>query len=357
MDDKEPSAPKEPPSFYLNFTKLFETKPKKVALFTHACPDPDAIGSMMGLEWLLSKKYGIESVGFYSGSLSHPQNVAMVNLLDPVLRPVSEYEPKEYDMRIVVDTVPVNAGLGDHTVNFELVIDHHKEIPNGGFNGTFINLKAGSCCGTIYQLIKQSGLRFEDDNDIDSKVATALMVGISTDTEALMSDDATEYEFLAWSELFEHRSTNILKKIVHFERPKFWIDHKAEAVKNTVISEGLGVVGLGMIPGKHRDIVADMASEMVTWEDVNTAVVFAVVDGDRIEGSVRSRTASIMVPQLCKELASKHGAGGGKLGKGAYRYSLGGAGIDEEDDEITKEKTWELLNEKETKRIIRITKK
>jgi len=178
----------------------------KAAIFTHRCPDPDAIGSMMGMQWLLEKSYGIESDLFYSGEVSHPQNVAMVNLLDPNLRRVDEYaqihKESPYSIHILCDTVPVNAGLCDE-VTFDIVVDHHRENPSASFQGLWINLKAGSCSATVYDLIEKTGLKFDPDNDIDSKLATALMVGISTDTENLMADDATEYEFKAWSGLFE----------------------------------------------------------------------------------------------------------------------------------------------------------
>lgn len=362
MTDEEgdSSSVEEQPMYLTNFLKLFdgEARPKHVAIFTHACPDPDAIASIMAMEWLINKiAPQCEVTAFYDGVISHPQNVAMVNLLDPNLRPVVDYDPLNFDFKIVVDTVPVNAGVAKNKVDFDLVIDHHKEIPNGGFNGVFINVKAGSCCATIYHLIKKLKLKFHDDNDLDSKVATAIMVGISTDTENLMSEDCTNYEFEAWSDLFELRDGAALKKIVNFERPKFWIEAKASAVADAVVTDGLGIVGLGNIPGRHRDMIADMADNMVSWEDVNTAVAFAIVDGDRIEGCVRSRNASVMVPQLCKELAGKHGLGGGKLGKGAYRYSLGGTAFDDEDDEETRNETWKLLNTKENKRILRVVRK
>lgn len=360
MSDSEKDEPsKLEPSYFSSLLKLLdEKKPKRIAIFTHACPDPDAIGSIMAFDWAMTKlNPQIECVGFFDGCISHPQNIAMVNLLDPNVRPVSEFKKSDFDFFVLVDTVPVNAGTGGNDVNFDLVLDHHKEIPNGGFNGLFINLKAGSCCGTVYHLISKFGLNFEDDNDHDSKVATAVMVGISTDTESLMSDDATNYEFNAWSDLFEYRNPQILKKIVNFGRPKYWIEHKANAVKNATVIEGVCIVGVGSIPAKHRDMIADLADEMVTWEDVNTAVAFAIVDGDRIEGSVRSRNASVMVPVLCKELAAKYGNGGGKLNKGAYRYSLGGSSIEDEDDEEIKEKTWDLLNDKEHRRILKILKK
>ncbi len=353
--------PHKGPAYYLALkAELENLTGKRVAIFSHALPDPDAVGSMMGMSWLLNK-LGVESDCFFVGPISHPQNVAMINLLDTGLKTIEEFDPQEYDFNILLDTVPSHAGVGNLDVEFDLVIDHHKEVCNGDFNGIFINLKAGSCCATIWDMIEKFGLKLHsgtEDNDEDSRVATAMMIGIATDTENMMSDDATEYEFRAWKNLFEFRNPIILKQIVNFERPKFWTDLKAESIMKAKVSEGVAVVGMGILPAKHRDVIADMSDEMVKWEAVHTAIAFAIVDGNRIEGSIRSSNASISVPQLCKDLVvRKKGSGGGKLGKGAYRYDLGGGGLDEDDDEDTKADTWELFNKKETKRIIRIMEK
>lgn len=355
MDEAEVAVCKKTPNYVAKLKKLLETKTKckKAAIFSHHCPDPDAIGSMMGLEWLLSK-YEIESVLFFSGKISHPQNNAMVNLLDPNLKPISEYNPDDFDFHCLVDTVPSHAGIGNNKIDFDLVVDHHKEMLNGNFAGLFINLKAGSACGTIFDMLTNLGHAFEDDNDHDARVATALMVGIATDTDTQMSEDSTEYEFQAWSKLFNFK-VPALKQIVNYRRPKTWVKTEALAVSSAAVHEGVGVVGLGMLTEDNRDMISDMADAMATWEDVNTAIVFAVIDGRRVEGSVRSNNASIPVPDLCKQLGgTKFGGGGGKLGKGAYQYDLAGGGIDEDDDEADKEKTWQLLNEKERKRIFRL---
>lgn len=339
------------------FFKLIEERlPKRVAIFSHPFPDPDAIGSMMGVEWLLNKM-GIECECFYDGKISHPQNSAMVNLLEPNLKTIDEYNSTEYDFVVLVDTVPSYAGISDKNVNFDLVIDHHKEVPNGGFKGLFLNFKAGSCSGTVYNLIKRSDFNFEEDNDLDSRVATALMVGITTDTENLMSDDTTNYEFEGWSDLFQFRDAGSLKNIIHYQKPRVWTDIKAEAVNRVEIIDGVGVVGLGIISERHRDMISDMSSEMVTWEDIKTAIAFAIIDGCRIEGSVRSTNASINVSDLCKRLGGKHGSGGGKLGKGAYHYDLAGGSCEEDDDEEIKKQIWDTFDKKETKRIFRVLKK
>ena len=343
-------------SYTTKLKKLLDTtKPKKVAIFTHCNPDPDAIGSMMGLQWMFNK-FEIESDLFYLGEFAHPQNQAMVNLLDPGLLRTNHYDSGLYDFRALLDTVPSHAGYEGH-LDFDLVIDHHKEPVEADFKGLFINIKAGSACGTVCGLISKLGLEFEPDVEVDSRVATALMVGIATDTDNLMSIDSTDHEFSAWSKLFQYRNISALTKIINWERPKLWVDIEAEAAKSSQIVEGVAVVGLGIIPKKHRDIIADMASQMIQWENVSTAVAFAVVDGDRIEGSVRSKNASINVSLTCKELGQERsGSGGGKLGKGAYSYDLAGASVSDDDDDETKQKTWDLFNDKERKRILRIIK-
>lgn len=340
-------------SIYNKFKKIIEGK-KSAAVFAHAGPDPDAIGSMMGVQWLLLKN-GIECDTFFKGSVSHPQNKAVNNLLDPGMLPSDEFDGEKYDIVVLVDTVPANAGTSKE-VTWDIVIDHHQETVNGNFNGLFINLKAGSCAATVYKLIEESGFNFEDDNDYDMRVATAMLVGIITDTEFQMSDDTTLYEFDAYQKLFPYRDATKLKKIINYERPRLWIDLEADAVKRVQIEDTIGVVGLGVISGKHRDVIADLAQQMVTWEDVNTSVVFALVDGSRIEGSVRSISASMSVPTVCKDLGGEHGAGGGKLGKGAYRYDLAGGGLEEEDDEETIQEFWSMMDHKETKRIFRKVK-
>lgn len=324
---------------------------KRVAIFTHPFPDPDAIGSMMGVKWIFGK-YGIQSDLYYTGAISHPQNRSMVNLLDPDLNLIDIYNNSDNIVKVLVDAVPNNAGVSN-CLDFDLVIDHHKEFPSN-FNGLFINLKAGSACATVYNILEKLELKFDEDNQFDTKVATAMMVGITTDTENLMSDDCSDYEFDAWSKLFPFRDSVLLKQIVNFERPKFWIDSKAVACSKASVEESVGVVGMGIIPAKHRDMVADMADEMVTWEDINTAVVFALVEGNRIEGCVRTKASTVSVPSLCQDLGGRYGKGGGKLGKGAYRYDLAGASVDEDEDEEIKQQSWELFEKKEIKRVFKI---
>lgn len=331
----------------------------KIAIFTHPSPDPDAIGSFMGLSWMFKKiNENVEIDCFYDGIISHPQNQRLVNLLDPELKLLSEYVYGSYDITISVDTIPNHVSSPDN-IFFDLVIDHHKEQPDNKFKGFYLNLKTGSACSIIYNLIKQGNFSFEEDNDIDSKVATALLVGIVTDTEYQTSDDTTALDHKAYAELFEFRNSIALKQITKYKQPREWVEARANVAQKAHdrIKDGVLVHGIGIIKSNNRDLIAVVADEMLSWENVETAVVFAIVDGSRVEGSIRSTNAALAVPSICKELGGIQGHGGGKLGKGAYSFSLGSLSLDGENEDSSRDKLWDFLNDRETKRIFRILKK
>ena len=366
--DDQPPPKKSQDNAYVKVQKILSDRIKhaienkglaKIAVFTHPSPDPDAIGSQMAFTWLLKKLFdNVEVDCFYDGCLSHPQNQRLCNLLDPELKLCQDCISSEYDINVCVDTIP-NHACCPEKISFDLVIDHHKDAPNGAFKGAYLNLKAGSCCATIYQLMKFFGLQFEEDNDNDSKVATALLVGIITDTEYQTSDDTTDFEHTAYRELFDYRNSSALKQITRYKQPREWVQARACVAQSAHdrIKDGVLIHGVGFITGNNRDLIAVVADEMLSWENVETSVAFAVVDGHRIEGSVRSSNAALAVPGLCKELGGQFGNGGGKLGKGAYHYDLGTFANDTDIDESIKEKMWYFLNEREVKRLLKIIKK
>jgi nanoRNase/pAp phosphatase (c-di-AMP/oligoRNAs hydrolase) len=338
---------------YSDFLELIEkyNENSVIGIFTHPGPDPDAISSMMALAWLIRKVTGHDTKLFYIGEISHPQNNSMVNLLSPDIKKFNNSD--SCDLAILVDTIPNHSGT---TIDFNVVIDHHREIPDD-FEGVLIHRKCGSCAAIVYDMICEilGENCFDKEVDADSKVATALIAGIMTDTHFLLSDDSTELDRQAFNGLFEHRNASFLNEIVFFKRRKFWIDKKSVACSEAEIDdEGCSIVGLGLIPEKERDLIPDMADDMVSWANVVTSIAFGVVGGDRIEGSVRSTNSSLNVSEFCKKLGGIHGTGGGKLGKGAYQLPLAGFSIDPDEDEQDALEAWEAIKKREIKRIARI---
>lgn len=350
------------PSDFERFDKCLRNKivpNKKVAIFTHATPDPDAMGAMRGMQFLLMKVYGLEADCFYDGEVSHPQNRTTVKLLDINLMKVDTYNPQEYFFNILVDTVPANAGLGGKQVAFDVCVDHHKEVPNGNFAGLAIHHHTGSVCGIVYDMLKQAEVEFDDESEECVRIATSLLVGVITDTDNCMSSDTTYRDFKAQQELFQFRDADALRKIVRFNRPMSWIKHMGTAIHDVKIDTDAGVaaVGIGLLDEEQRDVIADIASGMLTWGNVQTAIVFAWVGGDRIEGSVRTNDDTVEVQALCSKLAGRHGSGGGKRAAGGYRKSLGCLQLEVDEDDELKEQKWLVIKRNELNTIFKLIKK
>src|SRR4051794_2074391 len=62
----------------------------RVTFVTHIHPDPDSLGSMMGLAHLVETKTGLPTRLTRDGLISRAENRAMVELLDVDLIPVEE---------------------------------------------------------------------------------------------------------------------------------------------------------------------------------------------------------------------------------------------------------------------------
>jgi D-arabinose 1-dehydrogenase-like Zn-dependent alcohol dehydrogenase len=66
--------------------KVIESCNKKLGIFTHDNPDPDAISSAFALKEI-AKHYGVEADILYFGEIMHQENRSMVNLLEiPLLK-------------------------------------------------------------------------------------------------------------------------------------------------------------------------------------------------------------------------------------------------------------------------------
>ena len=334
----------------------------KAAIFGHPFPDPDSIGSQMGLAWLLAKKYQIESDLYFEGEISHPQNSAIINLLELNLIPAqNDYQIGKYSLNFLVDTTPKNLdGVSD--VPWDLVIDHHKENQLPNFDGHFLHRKIGSCSAILVELIsslqeKDQDLWFSQQSDYDRQVATGLMAGIATDTEHNMSMDATDGDFHAYNRLYPYRLPLVLKDIIYYKRPKSWVDMISRASNEAVVdTEGFAIVGLGMVSEKNRDVVPYVADEMIKWASVEAAVAFAVVGCNKLVGCVRSGNASVSVNDLCKKLGGTFGSGGAKLGKGSYNYGFGGLCFDPDDEADHNNNLWLAIKHREISRITKTIK-
>lgn len=332
-------------SIYGEFEKIVEAfSDQKACILTQPSPDPDALGSASALEWLLETKYGIVSDIFHSGKLSHPQNKTMVNVLEIDHKSKSDFEAEEYDLFIVVDTVPQNTGFQDEIDHFHMVIDHHQF----DIESDFVDIRSvGACSSIVYDHLSQYDLDF--DTERGAEIATSLLFGIRNDTDFLLSDNTDELDRKAHRELMPLIDQSLMSEIVNYSQPSHMLDLKQRAIQNRVTHDSVMISGLGIISGKKRDALPIIADEFLHTEGVQTVIVFSII-GNSVEASIRSDNSSINVHDLCQSIFGENYAGG-KMRAGGAKVPIGFLYSSEDDKEL-RDEIWETARKILTKRIL-----
>src|SRR5476651_384087 len=96
-------------------------------IVSHVHPDPDSLGSMVGLAHLIETCVGIPVQITQDGAICRAENRAMVEALDLRLTPIQEVEWSPAEAVVMVDSQPKT---GRHSFNGEAniyaVLDHHQ---------------------------------------------------------------------------------------------------------------------------------------------------------------------------------------------------------------------------------------
>jgi bifunctional oligoribonuclease and PAP phosphatase NrnA len=148
-----------------------------VALVCHFNPDPDAIGSMLGLAGPLRSR-GTEVVCSWANDpMERPAWLDLVGDVAPIVEPADF--PAAPEVLVTLDAASLDrvGSLADRVSRARevVVIDHH--VTNPGF-GTInvIDARASSSAEVAYRLIRRMGL------PLSAGAAAALYAGIVTDT-------------------------------------------------------------------------------------------------------------------------------------------------------------------------------
>ena len=297
----------------------------KVAIVTHDTPDPDAIGAALACQWLFRRKFQVESTIFCKGSVSHPQNKTVVNLLNIDLRKLGEDDLSSYALRIVVDATPATWSRTGESgkIAFDAYFDHHPKatVPQK-WSGHADYRHAGSACAIMRSVMRELGMEFDADNEDDQIVATAMVVGIRTDTEEMSVDDTSEIDLLALAELHPFVTQKILRQIIRYPVPKLWYELRRKAEEEAASEGSALVTGLGFFTQESRDALAWVADDLERRDGVDTCVAFGIIE-DRIVGVVRCSNPTLELNDFVRRVFGEDSVGGGKRGKAAATAPLG----------------------------------
>jgi len=296
--------------------------PQKIVITTHQRPDGDAIGSSLGLFHFLRKKS--QDVYFISPT-EYPEFLKWM----PGNEHVIIFEKEKAKCQELVENASLIfcldfnklyrlEELGRFIENSsapKILIDHHLE-PDGFATHEFWNVKACSTSELVYDLIS----KMNEQNLIDSIIATCLYSGILTDTDrfrvpttspevhritaALLECGINHTEI--YQEIYESFSENRLRFLGYCLREKL------EIIKELRV----GIIPLEKYDMNRFGIQLGDTESLVNYPLwVNDVIVSALIiqRPNEVKLSLRSK-GDFSVEQICRE----HFGGGG------HRNAAGG---------------------------------
>jgi nanoRNase/pAp phosphatase (c-di-AMP/oligoRNAs hydrolase) len=274
-----------------------------VIFVSHVHPDPDSLGSMMGLAHLVETCLGKRTRLTRDGLISRAENRAMVDLLDIDFVPIETATRYERSALVMVDSQP-NTGRHnlDPTVPLYAVIDHH-DTP-GQLDGIpFLDVRntLGATCSLVTSYL------MEQEIDIPPRVATGLLYGIETETNGFpreacpLDDEAVLY-------LYPRADKDLLARIRNARLPQSHFEGILRALQSSFIYDRLIISWVSELP--QPELAAEVVDFLIRFEEIDWAVCAGVWE-DKLILSVRSAAEDAHAGEMLKHVVGRLGRAGG----------------------------------------------
>ena len=281
------------------YTKIYKEikKAKKIVLARHIGPDPDALGSTLGLKELILHNFPDKEVYVIGSPAS---KFKFLGTLD-------KFNNDMYDgLLIVLDTPDLKRvdGLDVSKFGKSIKIDHHPFIEKM-CDIEWVDEEASSASQMVIELAYYSGLK------ISNEAAFKLYAGLVSDTNRFLFKYANSKTFYLVSYLLKETDidiTEVYSKL--YTRPYHEIKFNGYLSQNFTITEnGVGyiIITEEILKEYNVDVATpgNMINDFNYIEEILIWVTFSYdkdIDGFRV--SIRSRGPVI------NEVATKFGGGG-----------------------------------------------
>ena len=289
-------------------------------------PDPDSIASAVAHRHL-SNAFDIESTILFFDEISPPENRALAKSIDADLRRYHEgFEFNDFDYMSFVDTQTPDLPIRVQSPPPALcLVDHHKAT--GGFEARFIDIRedAGSTSSIYAEYLANSSLGLKPSSTEDALMATALMHGVRSDTDNLLLGHPIDFRAGAYLRPF--LDNDLLRVISKQSMTARTMEIIQRGLNSKTIKGTFLLSGVGFVRDEDRDGIAQAADFLLRHEGVETALVYGIVNGDCIDGSLRTTSHTIDPDTWIKTTfgmdPSGRPYGGGRRNKGGFRIPLG----------------------------------
>ena len=311
-------------------TVLERHRGQRLLILLAGYPDPDNIASGLALQHL-ARPHGIESRLLSFHEVSHQENQALVTQLDLDLWLYDDRcDLAGYDAYALVDTQRIDPRVGEELEGKQFVacVDHHKRGEDIGAEFVDVREDVGATAVIMADYLRTAHVDGLDPDDPEHvTLATALMHGIRADTRLML--EASRADFLAAAFLSPAVDQSLLRKISAQSVSPAVMDMIQAALERRKTYDNFLVSDVGFVRKEHRDGIPQAADFLLTRAGIDTVLVWGVVDGKTIEGSLRTRGDTINPDAFLKRafgVDDERGApyGGGNLrNKGAFQIPLG----------------------------------
>ena len=291
----------------MSFKRIYKAIKKydTIIIARHVGPDPDALGSSIGLKEVILYNFPNKRVYVVGSPASRFRYIGNIDKLDEI-----DYEKS---LLIVTDTPDIKRidGVNINNFNYIIKIDHHPFIEKYG-NIELIDDKASSASQLIIELAKINHFR------LNQEIASKLYLGVVADTNRFLYEYTSykTFELVAWlikktnlnfTSLYDNLYTKSLKEIVF----------SGYISLNMQITEaGLAYIKLTDNILKKFDVDPSTAGNLIeNYNNVDKIKVVAFCSEDKgnncIKCSIRSKGPII------NEIASHYSGGGHIYASGA----------------------------------------
>lgn len=325
---------------------------KRLVVLLLGYPDPDNIASALALQYL-AERFDIETTLLSFHEVSHQENRALVKRLAVDLHIYDErFDLDPFDLYAIVDTPKLETPVDDELTGktFLAFVDHHKR--SGEPAALFVDVRedAGSTCGIFAEYLRQAQPEGLDPSDpAQSRLATALMHGIRSDTGLMLRASRLDFEASAY--LWGAIDQALLKRISAQSLSPAVMDMIQAALERKKVYDNYLFSDVGFVRKENRDGIPQAADFLLSREGIDTVLVFGVVDGKTIDGSLRTRSDQISPDSFLKrafgvdEERGAHYGGGNLRDKGAFQIPIGFLAQHKDREQLYRI-AWEVIHEK-----------
>lgn len=232
-------------------------------------PDPDAVGAALGLA-ALWRTVGCEARIRYTGEVQRYQNRLLLQWLRRQIEPLRD-EERAAELVAVVDAQPGFWPAGDRPAP-HLVIDHHPLRDDTAAEVADVRPHYGATSTILTEYLIEAEIRF------DRRLATALLFGITTDTDDLKRKTASA-DIAAFEALHHRADRRFLERLEKSQIPATYLDVLAWGITHRVVYRDHLLVHFGQV--RTPDVLVQAADLLLLTYGIGWVVCAGVVERPR----------------------------------------------------------------------------